>query len=172
MTNRNTSADSFRSYSPDARRTVSRVLVSAGDGSVVHERKTENCVLISADISAEDEASFWERVNKTETCWLWTRGNAPYGVFNIKGKAWAAYRVAYALEHGATPSTGDLDHLCEVTRCVRPSHLEAVTHQENIRRAVGRAVCVRGHAKEVGRKCRECNNFHQRAFRARQAVSE
>lgn len=32
MTNRNTSADSFRSYSPDARRTVSRVQAVSFDG--------------------------------------------------------------------------------------------------------------------------------------------
>jgi hypothetical protein len=35
---------------------------------------------------------------------------------------------------GPVPEGLELDHLCRVTTCVRPSHLEPVTTGENVRR--------------------------------------
>jgi hypothetical protein len=42
----------------------------------------------------------------------------------------------YAWEHfnGPLPAGYVLDHLCQIKTCVNPSHLEAVTVQENTRR--------------------------------------
>jgi hypothetical protein len=36
---------------------------------------------------------------------------------------------------GDVPSGYELDHLCRNTSCVNPSHLEAVTHHENLSRS-------------------------------------
>ncbi|MFH8626211.1 HNH endonuclease signature motif containing protein [Streptomyces vietnamensis] len=48
--------------------------------------------------------------------------------------------VAYELYVGPIPADLEVDHLCRVTWCCNPAHLEAVTHSENIRRAHLRAV--------------------------------
>lgn len=45
-----------------------------------------------------------------------------------------AYNVAFLLAGGIIPEKTELDHLCRNKRCVNPSHLEPVTHAENIRR--------------------------------------
>ena len=89
------------------------------------------------------------KVNKTETCWLWTAGvNASgYGKFGREPTGpELAHRVAYELLVGPIPDGLVLDHLCRVRICVNPAHLEPVTSGENTRRACrGRTHCKRGH---------------------------
>jgi len=80
---------------------------------------------------------FWEKVEKTETCWLWKGGKSGpgYGMIWAGGRLAPAHRVSLML--AGTPVSSDLevDHLCRVPLCVRPDHLEPVTHAENMRRA-------------------------------------
>lgn len=100
------------------------------------------------------EERFWSKVDKTEDCWLWRAGKFwhGYGQFSVNNKSRYAHRVAYELEFGPVPDGMQLDHLCRVRLCVRPSHLEAVTQTENIRRGVSPTAlnrrltkCKRGH---------------------------
>jgi len=42
--------------------------------------------------------------------------------------------VVYEHHHGPVPDGLELDHVCRNTSCVRPTHIEAVTHAENMRR--------------------------------------
>lgn len=95
-------------------------------------------------LSPEDR--FMSYVTKTEECWLWqgTRFRLGYGSFSVNGSPVSAHRFAYEMFVGAIPVGLELDHLCRVRHCVNPSHLEPVTHQENMRRA-RRPVCPRGH---------------------------
>lgn len=54
-----------------------------------------------------------------------------------------AHLAVWEREHGPVPPGKELDHLCRVRACVRTSHLESVTHRENI---------IRGHrARRAGR---------------------
>lgn len=83
-------------------------------------------------------------------CWTWTgwgRGN--YGYFTAWGKDIGAHRLAFRDQGGRLPDDLDVDHLCRNTRCVRKSHLEAVTHAENVGRGLApianRTVCRHGH---------------------------
>lgn len=84
---------------------------------------------------------FWVRVASTpdEGCWEWAQGvgrGRKYGQFFVSpGVKVYAHRYAYELCVGPVPEGMELDHLCRNPRCVRPSHLEPVTHQENCRRA-------------------------------------
>jgi hypothetical protein len=78
-------------------------------------------------------------------------GNADFGSTTIQ----RTHRVAYALAHGIPltelRSIPELDHLCRVTNCCAPAHLEEVTHGENVQRGDtalingARTECIRGH---------------------------
>ena len=119
-----------------------------------------------------DAERFWAKVDKTETCWLWTaaKNGIGYGLFGYRTKLRLAHRVAFEWENGLVPRGLELDHLCRTRNCVRPSHLEAVTHTENMRRGNKRQrnlirACRHGHEftesnsgiNSVGyRFCRKC----------------
>ena len=76
---------------------------------------------------------FWEKVDKSGTCWLWTSNCNPagYGSFLIAGKNRVAHRVAYELLVGPIPEGMFLDHICHTTKCVRPDHLRPATPKQN-----------------------------------------
>lgn len=97
---------------------------------------------------------FWLRVNKTQGCWLWTGSKDPYGYGYLKvgrkGRV-IGHRLSYELAKGPISKDKEIDHLCHNPGCVNPSHLEAVSHAENIRRGLAlRKTCPRGHPLEPG----------------------
>jgi hypothetical protein len=79
------------------------------------------------------EQRFWEKVSKTETCWIWTAAvnGAGYGIFRNDSRNWRAHRVAYELLVGPIPPGMPLDHMCHTRACVNPVHLQPVTTGEN-----------------------------------------
>lgn len=126
---------------------------------------------MSGPVARATGERFWSKVNKTETCWLWTAYRARgYGRFMVgageKTRALSAHRWSWEQEHGAVPDGLELDHLCRTPACVRPAHLEPVTHAENVRRAAAAVVaCPQGHAYDKDntyrrdngkRQCRKC----------------
>ena len=132
-----------------------------------------------------DAASFWRRVDKSGDCWefqgcrLFEGG---YGQIKWSGKNKAVHRVAYELEIGPIPDGMTLDHLCQNTGCVRPSHLEAVTVEENIRRRADRKTkCSNGHpwipenirTDNRGQKfCVECRRKTAREYARRKSSGQ
>ena len=82
------------------------------------------------------DARFWDKVDTTGDCWVWTAGIAGggYGYFWHEGRMQRAHRLLFKNVVGEVPSGIDLDHLCRNRRCVRPDHLERVTRSENLRR--------------------------------------
>lgn len=82
----------------------------------------------------EAESRFWNKVNKTDQCWLWTgaKTRSGYGNCFFDGRYMRAHRVSFQL---ANPDIdiADLciDHLCHVTACVNPTHLRPVTYKQN-----------------------------------------
>ena len=78
----------------------------------------------------------WDKVVKTEDCWLWQGGknHKGYGYISVDGKMKSVHRVSYELLVGKIPDGLQLDHLCKIRNCVKPEHLDPVTLQENIKR--------------------------------------
>lgn len=119
------------------------------------------------------EAKFWARVNKTETCWLWTGYRMPNG-YGMTHRHTLVHRYSWELAHGVIPDDREIDHLCNVRSCVRPDHMRLATHRENLyapwsRSATavraGQTECKRGHPfnkentrirRNGTRKCRVC----------------
>jgi hypothetical protein len=127
-----------------------------------------------ADVTDAEVVRFWAKVDRDDECWLWTAsvGNHGYGQFGAAGGVVLAHRLAYVLTVGPIPSGLTIDHLCRVTTCVRPAHLEPVTRAENNRRAAAtRRYCPRGHeytdANTIrnGRGWRYCRTCHNEARR-------
>jgi hypothetical protein len=150
------------------------------------------------------EERFWLKVDKNGPipeyrpdlgpCWLWTAGTIRgYGRFCVgpERRNVFAHRYAYELLVGPIPAGLDMDHLCRVPACVRPSHLEPVTHQENNRRGVtglatgaqqrAKTHCPAGHPYDEAnthrsasgkRKCRTCHRETQRRYVQRRQLRE
>lgn len=93
-----------------------------------------------------DEERFWAKVSPEPCscghgCRLWTAGKqgVGYGTFYWNGRRQLAHRVAYELVIGPVPPLHQVDHVrsrgCRHRNCVNPEHLEAVSLEENVRRA-------------------------------------
>lgn len=144
---------------------------------------------------------FWTRVSKDGpvpehapslgACWIWTgahlKGGMGYGTVVVAPrpvKMRYAHVVSYEMLAGAVPEGLELDHLCRVSLCVNPGHLEAVTHRENVLRGESPAAvwARRTHCSKCGaalttveagrRGCRSCRREDARLrtqrYRARQ----
>lgn len=96
-------------------------------------------------------ARFWKKVDKTETCWLWTGSQTPkgYGVHTlreypsgrakvaVKTREIRAHRYSWELENGTIPEGMEIDHMCHAPLCVRPSHLRLATRKQNSENRAG-----------------------------------
>jgi len=77
---------------------------------------------------------FWSKVDKTDSCWLWTGiiNAAGYGRFSVgTEEKWLAHRYAWTKLVGDIPSGLHIDHMCHVHNCVNPAHLRPATNKEN-----------------------------------------
>lgn len=116
------------------------------------------------------EDRFWAKVEKGDSCWLWTSAKTKggYGEFHIGSRVLYSHRLAYELLAGPIPEGLTLDHLCRVRHCVNPAHLEAVSNRVNVLRGNGACArnarkthCAKGHAllyfdHRGYRTCRQC----------------
>lgn len=130
-----------------------------------------------------NEALFYAKVNRTNSCWLWegyinSEGYGEYKSDFLTTRL--AHRISYALDKGELPEL-PLDHLCRHRHCVNPDHLEPVEGIVNTRRSnVGlhesaKTHCPHGHPYDEEntlvyngkRFCRTCKNQRNQAARDR-----
>ena len=128
--------------------------------------------------------TYWLKVEKTKSCWNWLGEitSKGYGRIQVKSRRLRAHRFFFELSGKIIPKDLELDHLCRNKRCVNPSHLEAVTHRENIKRAWLvrlKPNCPKGHPynernlymftdKTTGKKwrmCRKCRAKNQLGYK-------
>ena len=79
------------------------------------------------------EERYWEKVDKTGECWIWTAycNHKGYGRFGYGGKLVYSHRLSFEWAHGEIPEGMQVDHRCHQRNCVRPEHLRLVTNAQN-----------------------------------------
>ena len=113
---------------------------------------------------------FWEKVEKTRSCWIWkghTRGGG-YGAIRlghaVEGSK-PAHIVSWEMKHGPIPKGLFVLHKCDNRPCIRPSHLRLGTQLDNMRDMISKgrsSIHVNGHAPHVRlnqKKVREIRNL-------------
>lgn len=122
-------------------------------------------------------------------CLRWTGSHNPkgYGQVVYLGAQRIVHRLAYERAYGPIPDGLDVDHVrdrgCAYRDCIEPTHLEAVTHAENVARSTI-THCKQGHEftpentyRRVNakgytvRSCRTCRRAWKRAWTARQGAT-
>ena len=88
---------------------------------------------------------FWQRVNKSSECWLWTgrKNQNGYGVTYKHCKPVLTHRRAWEIVHGAIPDGMQVLHKCDNPQCCNPTHLFLGTHKDNMEDMTrkGRRIC-------------------------------
>lgn len=81
---------------------------------------------------------FWDKVVKSEGCWIWSGYTMPngYGSFSSP-RSRLAHRYSYELHYGEVDDGLHVDHMCHVRNCVNPQHLRLATHKENMENRQG-----------------------------------
>lgn len=103
---------------------------------------------------------FWTKVDKTESCWIWTSakgGVGQYGLFHLWGRARLAHRISWEIHYGPIPKGEGYHgtcvlHHCDTPPCVNPEHLFLGTSRDNTDDALAKK---RLHTKLTAKDVRE-----------------
>jgi hypothetical protein len=78
-------------------------------------------------------STFWEKVDQTDSCWVWkaSRDRYGYGQLTYQGRHRMAHHIAYELIKGRIPADLCVLHSCDNPSCVNPDHLYVGTRKQN-----------------------------------------
>ena len=102
---------------------------------------------LNAALDRHTITRFWRHTRRDpaaepdDACLLWTGAatKAGYGVFSMPcGTKVLAHRLAHRIAAGAIAPGDVVRHRCDTPLCVRPAHLEAGSHAQNMIDAVKR----------------------------------
>jgi hypothetical protein len=82
--------------------------------------------------------------DRSSGCWLWNRSINSSGYGQLEGEF--VHRVAYVMANGSIPKGLEVDHKCGVRNCFNPSHLQLLTHKENMAKRGDHNKSIRGDA--------------------------
>jgi len=138
------------------------------------------------------EERFWAKVDKTDSCWVWTGATLRRGYGQIRipvKKAKQAHRLSWEIHNGPIPDGMLVCHKCDNPPCVNPAHLFLGTQSDNNKDCVRKGRhrswnafkmhCKRGHPlfgenlridkrsdgpnhKSTKRTCRKCASINSR----------
>jgi hypothetical protein len=106
-------------------------------------------------VSKIDRNRFISHINQMpHGCWIWkgSPDRCGYGQMRLNGKRPMAHNISWWMFVGEIPKDKEIDHICEVRLCVNPTHLQALTHKENVNKGKGlgavntrKTHCKQGH---------------------------
>jgi len=104
-------------------------------------------------------SGFWKNVRIMKYgCWNWIGGRGTqlgYGIMRRPdGTNEYAHRISLYLHGIELEKELTVDHLCSNKICVNPEHLEQVSRGENVRRALLKKLCTKGHEKRRDKRGR------------------
>lgn len=161
----------WRDKNPDKVRQYARgYMAKNSKKQITIEHITENVI-----------TRFYNKVDKTDTCWNWTgakTANRPkramsdakpgYGYINISNRPFYTHRLAMLIKQGYLTEGLVVDHMCNNTLCVNPDHLQEIDNLSNVKRSplsthngarYYKTHCKYGHERTEdmrGKPCKEC----------------
>lgn len=117
-----------------------------------------------------DEERFWEKIEKTSTCWLW-RGNTNWfghGIFWADEFRWKAHRYMWKLIYKNIPPRMHVLHHCDIAACVNPQHLYTGSQKDNIRD------CIKRNRRNtpIGEKAKQAILTEEDVYKIRQLAAD
>ena len=117
----------------------------------------------------EARLRFFKKVNKTDTCWLWTGSQDTHGYGHLRHieQTYKSHRFSWLLAGNTIPEGHLIRHKCRNRHCVNPEHLETGTHQDNMHDRI-RDGTLNDWSKGVNHSMVKLTEDQVRAIRANQ----
>jgi hypothetical protein len=110
-------------------------------------------------INLSPQERFFKKVNKTDSCWLWTGAlsSRGYGSFRVDGKTISTHRLSYSWFKGEVPEGIFVCHTCDIPACVNPDHLWLGTNSDNMQDMIAKD--RHGRSMRTQTHCRKGHDF-------------
>ncbi len=145
--------------------------LARGDGKFCSER----CRYAFVIPVPPPEKYFWEKVKKTDSCWIWIAnvthgyGHFSYGR-NKKQKQDRAHRFSWVLKNGPIPDDLCVLHHCDNRLCVNPDHLFLGTRRDNADDMLAKERSARGEKHPAAILSEETVKQIKEAIKTRQGT--